>query len=629
LTFFYGELPVEVSLSRDATTALRIVKARLQERDVSLDFTTEPGVVTSDGVALPDERWDASPQPLLAEWLTFLEEVHEPSRQWAQLAHHTKHIVEGTQGAMRAVRQHEKQRARLHLLHPRTEPLPPSLSSALRNQLGEALLREELIANPRDEDGLDLWVNRAWTVIHHLSDQPFTTQRELAEVVGTDRDDLRRLNAALRRCDWAQDLILRDGAGAKYWMNTILPLTRSGAVASTLAGRSTYPFRVGIYPGPSCMFSCTFCGRNYDASYDRDSVPKGNMKFRTIFETSPANDPYTYYISGGLEPLTNPGIGELVSCGAQHGYRLSMYTNGMMLTPRLLEKQQGLWDLSTLRISLYGVDEESTRNVTRKSHAFDRVIKNATDFLRLRNIRSSSTSFGFNFVLLPGLTHQLLQVLEIIAQLNRETDGRQVDFLTVREDYSARGPDAIGPEERAALLETLRRAQERCARTDLSDLQVDYGYALEAIDRGHVGRPLEMVDEEHIREQGYPQISVVIDLLGDVYLYREAGFLDRPGADHYIIGRVDETRSLDRVVADFVASGRRIPARLGDTQYFDAFDHVVTLLLNQAEDDRSFGIPFEQGPVPARSPIDSQMDAAPTIGALAHPTLAHPTLVEV
>jgi hypothetical protein len=35
----------------------------------------------------------------------------------------------------------------------------------------------------------------------------------------------------------------------------------------------------------------------------------------------------------------------------------------------------------------------------------------------------------------------------------------------------------------------------------------------------------------------------------------------------------------------------------------DAFDHLVTVLVNQAEDDLNVGIPFEQGPVSSRTKV--------------------------
>lgn len=155
---------------------------------------------------------------------------------------------------------------------------------------------------------------------------------------------------------------------------------------------------------------------------------------------------------------------------------------------------------------------------------------------------------------------------------------------------------------------------------------MDLGYALHPLSQGGAATPLEMVEERAMRPTGYPQISVVVDLLGDVYLYREAGFLERPGATRYVIGRVTPEHSLERVVAEFLASGRTIEAGPGDTGFFDIFDHVVTHMLNQADDDEAFGIPFEEGPIRDRRRAEASDHAPVAHPTLAHPTLAHPTL---
>jgi dTDP-4-amino-4,6-dideoxy-D-glucose ammonia-lyase len=151
--------------------------------------------------------------------------------------------------------------------------------------------------------------------------------------------------------------------------------------------------------------------------------------------------------------------------------------------------------------------------------------------------------------------------------------------------------------ERFRLVAAFAQLEERCRRDDLNGLQIDFGYALYPESQGVAGRPLEMVRHADMRPRGYPQVSVVVDLRGDVYLYREAGFLDRPGAARYIIGRVSAARSLEDVVREFIESGQRIEPAPGDTGYFDIFDHVVTMVLNQADDDERFGVPFEEGPV--------------------------------
>ena len=67
--------------------------------------------------------------------------------------------------------------------------------------------------------------------------------------------------------------------------------------------------RIALFPGVSCMFYCGFCGRN-QAKYPLNIVNDSLEMYQRLFDESPN---YTSYsVSGGLEPLTNPKLGELV-----------------------------------------------------------------------------------------------------------------------------------------------------------------------------------------------------------------------------------------------------------------------------------------------------------------------------
>ncbi len=149
------------------------------------------------------------------------------------------------------------------------------------------------------------------------------------------------------------------------------------------------------------------------------------------------------------------------------------------------------------------------------------------------------------------------------------------------------------------MVEIFKKFNER-RRRECPNLKVDFGYALYALSEGVVGKPLAMVAYRDMFPKGYPQVSVAIDLLGDVYLYRDAAFLDRPGASRYKIGTVTKTRSLEKVVSDFLENGREIPPLPGDPALMDAFDHVVTKVIWQAQADEKIGIPFNLGPVRGR-----------------------------
>ena len=142
-----------------------------------------------------------------------------------------------------------------------------------------------------------------------------------------------------------------------------------------------------------------------------------------------------------------------------------------------------------------------------------------------------------------------------------------------------------------------------------SDLKIDFGYALDALSEGVFVEQIKMVDGDEMREQAYPQVSVVVDCFGDIFLYREAGFLDRPGNDKFIIGRISEEKSFEMIIREFIENKQKTILHKSDSRFMDAFDHVVTILLNQSESDNKIGVPFDLGPVLCRSNIEININA--------------------
>ena len=144
---------------------------------------------------------------------------------------------------------------------------------------------------------------------------------------------------------------------SKYWNNTLLPLIQSGHLEAAIKNYYMYPNRIGLYPGLTCQFFCSFCGRNYVAEYEKNIAEKSFDVFKKVIDEDPRdreNWQDRFRISGGLEPLTNPYIGDIITYGKNNDFNMQMYTNGYAMSRRLLDKQQGLLDLEVIRISLYG-----------------------------------------------------------------------------------------------------------------------------------------------------------------------------------------------------------------------------------------------------------------------------------
>lgn len=428
-----------------------------------------------------------------------------------------------------------------------------------------------------------------------LADDPFITQRDLAKRLGLAADQLKDIAKRLRSDPKAQQYIMRAGVGTKYWTNTIYPLLANGSLDAAIERRYMYPNRVGLYTGMSCMFYCNFCGRNPVAKYQKKWEKIGFDVFRQIIDQDPKTDDYwedRFRISGGLEPLTNQYLGDIISYGAAQGYKMQLYTNGFMMNDRYLDQHPGMLDLHAVRFSLYGTDAESAFRVTRHPQSFDNIIDNVIAYIN----RSTSTKVGLNWIILPGHASEVLRLMRIVDHINQHAK-RPLDFVTLREDFS-QNIRVISDEERQHLMSIFQQVVEFKAHK-WPTTHWDFGYALEPLTQGRNVGSLEMVSWKEMVPESFPQVAVAVDVKGDVYVYHESGFLDRPGAERYIIGNMTDS-SVAQVVEQFVTSKKRIRPMPQDVGYLDAFDHVVTRLINQHRDDTDFGIPWDQGPVAIR-----------------------------
>jgi dTDP-4-amino-4,6-dideoxy-D-glucose ammonia-lyase len=476
--------------------------------------------------------------------------------------------------------------------------LPKSVSDVIKNNLPSEYKKKT-------------WVTKVALIVHRLSEMPWYTQEQISDEIGISKKELIKLNKIIRESDFFQDLIVKEGLGKKYW-NTIIPYTKNGAVEKVVNYEYQFPFRLALFPGLSCMYYCGFCGRNQKARFDKSILDKGNQRFKDIISSMPKYS--TISISGGLEPLTNFGLSDIISHAKSLGMKVPLITNGHMLTSRYLSKNVGIWDLDSLRISLYGTDDESTYFVTRNKKAYKLVKNNTIEFLKLRNEINPNLKFGFNYIILPDNIDTIMPLLDYIIDINSKVNnGRGVDFLTLREDFgSVTDGDDIDVKERMYHLDGFLSTNQRKdliktfkefnikKEQECDDLHVDFGYAMVALGEGVLGKPLARVSGKQMRPSGYPQMSVAVDSSGDVFLYREAGFLDRPGNDKFIVGRITDDKSIEDVIKEFVESGTVVDRNETDCRFMDSYDHLMTLLVNQAESDMNFGVPFNLGPVKVR-----------------------------
>lgn len=355
----------------------------------------------------------------------------------------------------------------------------------------------------------------------------------------------------------------------KYWGNTLLPLINSGHMGHMIDGTYVYPNRVGIFPGLSCMYYCDFCGRNKSASYDRSLVPNGIDVYKDVMRNAPKTPGWEnrFRISGGQEPLTNPLIGELVEYGASLGLKLGMYTNGHMLTPRFLEKHPGLTELDYLRFSIYGYNEESYERTTMNPHAYEMVFNNLVNLVNTTDIK-----VGVNWIILPGRIGDYLEFIMLLIELQKKMR-RPLDFITVREDFS-QSLVTLSDTDRENLRGIFSHIRI-ITKDRLPGTKIDYGYQLHPMTENYKNGPLHMAKHTQLDPKGLPQATVQIDIKGNVYVFHETAFLDRPGSEKFIIGNAKD--GLENVVKMHLSSDKKLSYIPSDVNMLDAYDHAVSL----------------------------------------------------
>jgi len=488
----------------------------------------------------------------------------------------------------------------------------PDLHKILQNEYSKNVSKIEN-SNIREQFIKNTYFNKSTYIIHKFSNNPWILQRDILENLNTTIEELKILNYILRNSEIFQSIILKEGIGNKYW-NSIIPFAKNTDLV--LNKKASLPKRIVIFPGVSCMFFCGFCGRNQSAKYPMSSVESGTKIFKNLFEET--KNSTLYSIGGGLEPTTNPQLGEIIKFANKQNIRMPLITNGYSLTENYIKKNPGIWELDSLRLSLYGVDEESYYFITRLKKSYAMVVKNSINFLKQRNEINPNLKFGLNFIVIPENIDQVLIILDLVKEINKNVDnGRGVDFITLRDDFqSATGHEEIAKEEQkkyklhSTMDESLRKKLfnilnefEKIRQKNFSNLHVDYGYSIFAVSRGLVGQGLKMINSSQLPEFGYPQLSLAIDLYGDVFLFREAGFLERFGNKKFIIGRLNQENSLEEIIKNFLNYSSPIKYEKSDTKFMDSFDHVLGSIINQAKEDKEIDISFDNGPILARSNI--------------------------
>lgn len=333
--------------------------------------------------------------------------------------------------------------------------------------------------------------------------------------------------------------------------NTIDPLIESGHLLAAARGEYMYPRKIIFYPGINCMFDCLFCGR------DRNTFVKKSLRVYDVYKQVIDQDNGEYKdrfdVTGGLEPLTNPYLNDICKDLLDGGYEARMLTNGFMLTQKYLSNNPWINSLKTIRVSLYGLDEQETIATSQNRRAWRIVKDNLTEY----NKSSEKTKLGLNYVLLPDHYEKLDLILDYISDIGG------VDYLSLREDFTFKYTILDRDKLKVVLQSFDRRAKDM-------GIQVDYGYALHEILHTDNLPTLTRCELEHLTPKQSPQVKVFLNPDGNIFCWTDAAFVGRKEGERHILGNV-----IGSSIEDQLRKQVEIEPKEEDLIFLDAFNHIV------------------------------------------------------
>jgi len=147
-----------------------------------------------------------------------------------------------------------------------------------------------------------------------------------------------------------------------------------------------------------CNFGCVHCQVGYAASGREQSF----AEIRSTIDQLAAKGVFALNITGG-EPLTRPDFFKIVEHAKRRGFLVFVSTNAYLLTEAAIRRLAKLF-LPYVVISIYGMDERTTKRVTGASGVCRRV---------LHNVRLL-TDTGLRVILrMPLLRHSIGQVKRV------------------------------------------------------------------------------------------------------------------------------------------------------------------------------------------------------------------------
>lgn len=177
--------------------------------------------------------------------------------------------------------------------------------------------------------------------------------------------------------------------------------------------------RVYVEATNKCNLTCSTCIRNvWDVKYGHMS---GGTFDRILSGLEAVPDKPEIFLGGYGEPLSNPGILDMIASAKERGHRVSLITNGILLAASVIRCLIDL-NLDMLWVSLDGASPECYTDV-RLGDSLPLVLENLNELRTQKYLRfggsnwSGHPKLGIAFVAMQRNIHDLNEVIRLGSRL--------------------------------------------------------------------------------------------------------------------------------------------------------------------------------------------------------------------
>ena len=224
-----------------------------------------------------------------------------------------------------------------------------------------------------------------------------------------------------------------------------------------LEGKSIPPAYVEIHPSDECNFNCRWCRGGLRRSPGAGKYPHlmtREMLLSSIDDSYSLNPKVLVRFSGFTgEPLKNPATIYALRRASELGMHWGLTTNGVLLTPEICE---AALKADFVNISLDAGNRETynkLKGLPAGSEVFDRVLSNASYFIKLKREKRSKVKIGISILLQPENWRE-------IAGLSLRLKEMGIDILQLKIAHLDQ-EGAMGQEEVAEMYKYLDSIHER------------------------------------------------------------------------------------------------------------------------------------------------------------------------